>query len=57
MGKFKSKRKSHAIVHILKEISPYVEENENNYWKIIFESILKEDCLENKFGLNLKKFF
>ena len=47
--------KSHAIVHILKEISPYVEENENNYWKIIFESILKEDCLENKFGLNLKK--
>ena len=33
----------------------FVKTNENNYWKIIFESILKEDCLENKFGLNLKK--
>lgn len=47
--------KKHVIVHILKEISPYVEENENNYWKIIFESILKEDCLEKKFGLKLKE--
>lgn len=46
MGKFIKKKRNNAIVHILKEISPYVEENENNYWKIIFESILKEDCLE-----------
>lgn len=47
--------RSNAIVQILREIAPYVEENENNYWKIIFESILKEDCLEKKFGLTLKE--
>ncbi len=46
--------KVEGIVHILSEISPYVEENENNYWKIIFESILKEDCLEKNFDLKLK---
>ena len=54
-GSLSRNEKKHAIVHILKEISPYVEENENNYWKIIFESILKEDCLEKKFGLKLKE--
>lgn len=54
-GSLSKNEKKHAIVHILKEISSYVEENENNYWKIIFESILKEDCLERKFGLQLKE--
>lgn len=54
-GNLSRNEKKHVIVHILKEISPYVEENENNYWKIIFESILKEDCLEKKFGLKLKE--
>lgn len=47
--------KVQAIVNILKEIAPYVEEKENSYWKIIFESILKADCLENKFKLNLQQ--
>lgn len=54
-GNLSRNEKKHVIVHILKEISPYVEENENNYWKIIFESILKEDCLEKNFGLKLKE--
>ena len=54
-GNLSRSEKKHVIVHILKEISPYVEENENNYWKIIFESILKEDCLEKNFGLKLKE--
>jgi hypothetical protein len=54
-GSLSRSEKKYAIVHILKEISPYVEENENNYWKIIFECILKEDCLERKFGLKLKE--
>ena len=54
-GSLSRNEKKDAIVNILKEISPYVEENENNYWKIIFESILKEDCLEKKFGLKLKE--
>lgn len=53
-GSLSKDEKKDAIVQILKEISPYVEENENNYWKIIFESILKEDCLEKKLGLDLK---
>lgn len=54
-GNLSRNEKKYVIVHILKEISPYVEENENNYWKIIFESILKEDCLEKNFGLELKE--
>lgn len=54
-GNLSRNEKKYVIVHILKEISPYVEENENNYWKIIFESILKEDCLEKNFGLKLKE--
>lgn len=54
-GNLSRNEKKYAIVHILKEISPHVEENENNYWKIIFESILKEDGLEKKFGLKLKE--
>lgn len=54
-GNLSRNEKKHVIIHILKEISPYVEENENNYWKIIFESILKEDCLEKNFGLKLKE--
>lgn len=54
-GSLSRSEKKDAIVQILKEISPYVEENENNYWKIIFESILKEDCLEKKFGLKLRE--
>lgn len=49
------KEKVQAIINILKEIAPYVEERENNYWKIIFECILKADCLEKKFKLPLKQ--
>jgi len=40
-----------AIRDILEGISPYISEKRNNYWRIIFESLLKEDILENSFKL------
>ncbi len=36
---------------LLVNISSYVSENVNTYWRIIFESLLKEDSLSKKFGV------
>ena len=38
-----SERKRRAIYTILKNILSYVSEDNETYWKIIFESLLKED--------------
>ena len=42
------------IRDILKYVSPFVSESRDNYWRIIFESLLKEDTLENKVKLSAK---
>lgn len=36
---------------LLSNISSYVSENANTYWRIIFESLLKEDALSKKFQI------
>lgn len=42
-----------SILEILICIAPYVSEYQNNYWRIIFESLLKEDCLEKKLKIGV----
>ncbi len=41
------------ILNITKRIAPYVSEHIDNYWRIMFESLLKEDILEKKIKLSL----
>ncbi len=41
------------IVKILHDISGYVSEKDDNYWRIIFESLLKEDRLEKSFKIGV----
>lgn len=36
---------------MLVNISSYVSEDNNTYWRIIFESLLKEDALSKKFKI------
>lgn len=50
--KLSSKRKRRAIYTILKNISSYVSEDDETYWRIIFESLLKEERMVKQFGLN-----
>ena len=46
-------KKIESIISTLKWISKYVSEKVENYWRIIFESILKEDILKNNFDLSI----
>lgn len=46
--------KVQMIRDILKYIAPFVSEKKDNYWRIIFESLLKEDILEKKVELSTK---
>ncbi len=46
--------KKEMVLGILKYIAPYFSENDNNYWRVIFESFLKEDILETKLHFCLK---
>lgn len=50
-----------CLLDVLKEIAPYVYENRNSYWKIIFECLLKEEWLEKEIQLTnnemLKLFY
>ena len=48
------------LIDILKYVSRFVSERNNNTWYIIFQSLLKEDALENKFNLkpsHIKEIF
>lgn len=47
-------QKKDSILNILIWISKYVSEKKENYWRIIFESLLKEDKLEIEFGFGIK---
>lgn len=47
------KQKVESILNNLIWISRYVSENNENYWRIIFESLLKENRLEREFNLNI----
>lgn len=40
------------LKHILVNISSYISEDSNTYWRIIFESLLKDDVLVKKFKLS-----
>lgn len=42
-----------TIMNILKSISGKVSEHEDGYWRIIFESLLKEDRLEKRFKFKM----
>lgn len=42
------------IRDILKYTAPFVSEKKENYWRIVFESLLKEDILETKVELSAK---
>ena len=44
--------KTTCLLFVLQEIAPYVVEARNNYWKIIFESLLKEEWLEKALKLD-----
>lgn len=46
--------KVEMIRDILKYISSFVSEKKDNYWRIVFESLLKEDTLEKTVGLTTK---
>ncbi len=48
------KQKAEIVYGILHYIAPYVSENNNNYWRVIFESFLKVDILKNKLHFHLK---
>lgn len=50
-----SDEKVQMILDILRYVSPYVAERRDNYWRIISETLLKEDILENKVGLSTEK--
>lgn len=45
--------KMQLILNITQRIAPYVSEHIDNYWRIIFESLLKEDILEKKLKISL----
>lgn len=45
--------KTSLIVNLLKFVSKFVSENKNNYWRVIFESLLKEDYLQKTLNMNL----
>lgn len=42
------------ILSVTRKIAPYVSEHENNCWRIIFESLLNEEILQEKLRLRLK---
>lgn len=46
--------KVQMIRDILKYVAPFVSESRDNHWRIIFESLLKEDTLENRVRLSAK---
>lgn len=48
------KEKEEIVYGILQYIAPYVSENDNNYWRVIFESFLKVDILEDKLRFRLQ---
>lgn len=48
------KEKKEIVYGILQYIAPYVSENNNNYWRVIFESLLKVDILEDRLRFRLK---
>lgn len=48
-----SSDKMRIILNITRRIAPYVSEHVDNYWRIMFESLLKEDVLEQKLSLSL----
>ncbi|MDE7351874.1 MAG: SIR2 family protein [Acetatifactor sp.] len=45
--------KKEIALSVLKYIAPYFSEGDINYWRVIFESFLKEDVLEKKLKFNL----
>lgn len=47
--------KTSVIVDLLKYVSKFVSENKNNYWRVIFESLLKEDYLQNSLNMSLNE--
>ena len=49
----KPEEKQEIILGILKYIAPYFSENDNNYWRVIFESFLRVDILENRLHFSL----
>lgn len=46
--------KEEIVYGILQYIAPYVSETVNNYWRVIFESLLKVDILQNKMRFQMK---
>ncbi|MCM1304110.1 MAG: SIR2 family protein [Lachnospiraceae bacterium] len=48
------REKQEIVYGILHYIAPYVSENDNNYWRVIFESLLKVDILIDKLDFGLK---
>lgn len=46
--------RAQMIRDILKYTAPFVSEKKDNYWRIVFESLLKEDILETKVELSTK---
>lgn len=51
----KEEEKIQTIKIVLNNIASYISENENNYWRIIFESLLKEDILSKVFKIRESK--
>lgn len=47
------REKEEIVYGILHYIAPYVSENDNNYWRVIFESLLKVDILEDRLHFSL----
>ena len=52
LRKINKYKREELFVRILKSISGYVSEKEDNYWRMIFECLLKEEILERKFHFN-----
>ena len=46
--------KKEIVYGILQYIAPYVSENTNNYWRVIFECFLKVDILKSKLRFSLE---
>lgn len=49
------KRLLEELKYILISISSYISEESNTYWRIIFESLLKDDALAKKFKLSSRE--
>lgn len=49
--KMSNQKKQETIFNILINISSFISEDDETYWRIIFESLLKEERLVNQFGL------